>query len=359
MKLTYPDYVPDFHCLAGACPDTCCKDWQIILDDDTLRRYEAIPGELGERIRRNLITEDGETRFALRNGACALLRADGLCPIQAEYGLEALCTTCRTHPRFIEEYGASQELSLSVSCPEAARLLLERKTKIAFLTETTPEPVTDENDLDADLYFALLRARETALSLMQEARLSVEDRLVLLLRFSERVQGLLDGGRLSAVERLCETFSHPASWLRPLRMGRRKRAREAPFYPAWAVLGQMEHLTGEFRRLLDAGIRKEPERFDSAAFSRQEENLAVYFLFRYFLKAVNDGQLCIRVQSCVFHLLAVRALYAVSGGCGLEDYIRAVSLYSKEVEHSDENLRLLQKVFARGILPREYLYTVL
>ena len=359
MKLTYPDYYPDFHCLAGACPDTCCKGWQIVLDDESLRCYRSLPGALGDRIRENLITENGETRFALRNGVCALLREDGLCPIQAQVGLEALCTSCRTHPRFIEEYGASQELSLSVSCPEAARLLLDRSTPLSFLTETTPEPVTDCNELDAELYFALLRARETATALLHEARLCVNDRLVLLLRFSERVQRLLDAGQAARVGALCRELSYPASWLRPLRMGRRLRRRPAPFYPAWAVLGQMEHLTDEFRRLLDAGIREEPEAFDPDAFPRAEENLMVYFLFRYFLKAVNDGQLLPRVQSCVFHLLAVRTLYTLGEGRGLNAYIKTVSLYSREVEHSDENLRLLRQVFAHGILPRDYLYRVL
>ena len=36
MKHAQFDYVNQFHCLAGDCPDTCCKDWQIILDEDAL-----------------------------------------------------------------------------------------------------------------------------------------------------------------------------------------------------------------------------------------------------------------------------------------------------------------------------------
>ena len=38
MKHAQFDYVNQFHCLAGDCPDTCCKDWQIILDEDALAR---------------------------------------------------------------------------------------------------------------------------------------------------------------------------------------------------------------------------------------------------------------------------------------------------------------------------------
>ena len=32
MKQVSLDYTEDFSCLAGSCPDTCCKDWEIILD---------------------------------------------------------------------------------------------------------------------------------------------------------------------------------------------------------------------------------------------------------------------------------------------------------------------------------------
>ena len=28
MKLYEPCFAAQFHCLAGACPDTCCKDWE-------------------------------------------------------------------------------------------------------------------------------------------------------------------------------------------------------------------------------------------------------------------------------------------------------------------------------------------
>ena len=36
MKYVQFDYVNKFSCLAGKCPDTCCKDWQIILDEDAI-----------------------------------------------------------------------------------------------------------------------------------------------------------------------------------------------------------------------------------------------------------------------------------------------------------------------------------
>ena len=132
MKHAQFDYVNQFHCLAGDCPDTCCKDWQIILDEDAIARYASLPGELGEQVRAAMLTENGETRFRERGGNCVLLRDDGLCPLQAAYGAEMLCRTCFTHPRFTEEYGQTAELTLSASCPEAARLLLEHDAPLTL-----------------------------------------------------------------------------------------------------------------------------------------------------------------------------------------------------------------------------------
>ncbi|MFR7744417.1 MAG: hypothetical protein ACLU3I_14885 [Acutalibacteraceae bacterium] len=68
MKYVQFDYVNKFSCLAGKCPDTCCKDWQIILDEDAIARYASLPGELGEQVRAAMLTENGETRFRERGG---------------------------------------------------------------------------------------------------------------------------------------------------------------------------------------------------------------------------------------------------------------------------------------------------
>ena len=76
MKYVQFDYVNKFSCLAGKCPDTCCKDWQIILDEDAIARYASLPGELGEQVRAAMLAENGETRFRERGGNCVLLRDD-------------------------------------------------------------------------------------------------------------------------------------------------------------------------------------------------------------------------------------------------------------------------------------------
>ena len=205
MKYVQFDYVNKFSCLAGKCPDTCCKDWQIILDEDAIARYASLPGELGEQVRAAMLMENGETRFRERGGNCVLLRDDGLCPLQAAYGAEMLCRTCFTHPRFTEEYGQTAELTLSASCPEAARLLLEHDAPLT-LTEADDGGPVIPNELDPALYPALLAARTASIRLAQDRARPVADRLALILLLARRVQRLLDEGRDELVPVLARRF---------------------------------------------------------------------------------------------------------------------------------------------------------
>ena len=52
--------------------------------------------------------------------------------IQKELGAEALSYTCASFPRFFNSFGEQKECGLTVSCPEAARLILLHPEPITF-----------------------------------------------------------------------------------------------------------------------------------------------------------------------------------------------------------------------------------
>ena len=35
MLVRVPDYFDRFHCLAGACPHSCCVGWEVVVDEET------------------------------------------------------------------------------------------------------------------------------------------------------------------------------------------------------------------------------------------------------------------------------------------------------------------------------------
>ena len=60
MRITKPSYFDTFRCIASACPDSCCKEWDVQVDEETASFYRALPGALGDDLRRVLKDEDGE-----------------------------------------------------------------------------------------------------------------------------------------------------------------------------------------------------------------------------------------------------------------------------------------------------------
>ena len=78
MIITKPDYFDQFRCIAGACPDSCCKEWDVQVDEASAALYRSLPGDLGDRLREVLSTEDGETVMTIIDGRCPMWRADGL-----------------------------------------------------------------------------------------------------------------------------------------------------------------------------------------------------------------------------------------------------------------------------------------
>ncbi|MEI3218527.1 MAG: flagellin lysine-N-methylase [Lachnoclostridium sp.] len=55
---------------------------------------------------------------------CAFLNDDNLCDLYTELGKDSLCKTCSPYPRHVEEFEGVREITLSVSCPEVAKILL-------------------------------------------------------------------------------------------------------------------------------------------------------------------------------------------------------------------------------------------
>ena len=169
MKFRQPSYNKNFKCIGGACPDTCCRDWSIVPDEDSLADYKTAPEPLRSAIAGALThDDDGDPCFALReDGFCALLTEDGLCPIQRDWGEEHLCAHCAAYPRFTEEYGSLSETALAISCPEAARLLLEAER---FELEETVDGGAEElfDGIDPTQFVALEESRAKALEVLRE-----------------------------------------------------------------------------------------------------------------------------------------------------------------------------------------------
>ena len=81
-------------------------------------------GEFGTRLRNSI---DWDEECLPEQSALCILNEENLCDLYKALGPDSLCDTCRMYPRHTEEYEGLRELSLSLSCPEAARIILSCK----------------------------------------------------------------------------------------------------------------------------------------------------------------------------------------------------------------------------------------
>ena len=122
----------EFTCKADKCKHTCCRGWEIDIDDDTLDYYNGLDTELGNEIRKNIsgCGQEGENAsFMLTTEErCPFLKDDGLCRIIEELGDDGLCDICRLHPRFYESINDYNLAGVGLSCEKASELLFGKKS---------------------------------------------------------------------------------------------------------------------------------------------------------------------------------------------------------------------------------------
>ena len=310
MKLIKPDYFDTFRCIASACPDSCCKEWDVAVDPEKAAFYRSLPGPLGDRLRQVLYEEDGDTYMAIENRRCPMWRDDGLCRIQAELGEEALCKTCREFPRLTHDYGDFVEMGLELSCPEAARIILSKPAPVFTVCKA---PGGEDPEYDAEAMEILLRTRNAMRQLLTDRSYSVPDVLMLALMYGYQAQAELDGAEgapFDADSALAEA---------------RQFAVSADFEAIPEFFRTLEILTDTWKQRLESP--------SPAPWSDEYRLLARYFVDRYWLQAVSDYDLVSRVKLAVISCITIRIL----GG----DLISTAQLYSKEIENSIDNLEAI------------------
>lgn len=328
MLTRVPDYYEQFRCLAGACPHTCCEKWEVVLDEDTAALYKTVPGPLGNKLRAAMREdEEGDLCFPFNGDRCPFLDGDNLCEIHRQLGETATSVTCREHPRFTEDYGAFREITLSASCPAANALLLGSGEPLTFRELEAGEMEEPAGD---QWLAGLLPLRDRLLELLEDRSLPLRRRLGNFLLLAVEAQIYLDGEREAELPALAADWAVPAA-------AAPEGENPSLFPDGLRFLGTLEVLDGDWPTLL-----KQAETAPAASVPEALlERTAVYFAFRYLLKAVNDGDLLGRAELCVFNLLAVERLAAV---CGLPEALRR---FSCEIEHDEDNLEALLDEFRR------------
>lgn len=295
MICVCPDYFPEFQCIASRCQHSCCIGWEIDVDEDTMKKYRAVDGAFGERLRQGI--SDVEPHFVLgKEERCPFLNQENLCDIILQLGEGALCQICSDHPRFYTWLPDRMEEGLGLCCEEAARLLLEHKGKVQWIEQEMP----GEEDYEADEgYYLLLQRRDNVFSCLQNRTLSIS-------------------------ERLAAAFAlHGAA------MEQRDIEKDIAF------LNTLEVLDERWSSLLQHWSVQKPWP------AEEIEQILVYLVYRYYLRTTleeGDALFALRFGNLTMHLLS---------GLPEQSHIELVRMWSAELEYSEENLELLADYLRR------------
>lgn len=302
MKIVKPTFYKTFKCIAGDCPDSCCQGWEVDADSDSLEYYKTLDNSLEIKKRIDSVLSKDEfdnTIFTLApKKRCPFLNDENLCDMHIAIGGEHTPYTCRTFPRFIYDFGGTREIGISFSCPVASDMMYNTES-FDFETEVNSDLPT-LNDIDAKKYFLLYKGRAEAYKIAKDKSKSIRERLNDLLDLGVLLQEKLfpydEGGDDIA---FFDVFKNP--------------------------------------ELINPEWKEKVENFSLKQVSdtQSNENILMYFLYKYLMQAVYDDDALSKIKMAVLGVL-------INTYFGEDSW--TVHLWSKETEHSQYNMDRYKKL---------------
>lgn len=124
MKEMKIDIYDSFSCIADNCSLTCCQQWKITIDNETVKRWEQLENNFDEPLLKHVVNEDENYIMKLNEKrTCPHLNKQKLCSLVEKYGEESISETCRIFPREIHDFGNRKEYALVACCPEVVDML--------------------------------------------------------------------------------------------------------------------------------------------------------------------------------------------------------------------------------------------
>ncbi len=337
-KNIYPQFYKDFRCIAAKCPDSCCKDWDVVVDDDSAEFYSTVTGSFGEKLKtRMTVDKDGDRIFIPENGHCPFWNSDKLCDIFIKLGEHRLCDTCKAFPRLTQDYTAFAEHMLSFACPEAARLMLSRNN---CFDDCIGEFTVSGNNLgyNSEMMNFLLAARRLSAKIFNAQKLSFAEKLIRCLEFNELVQDMLDAEDFDIVKLKDYDFKVDAKLLSV----QNDKANSEFIFTLHSNLDIMN------KDWLDMLCKAAEYKISSSnALDLEFKALALYYIFRYYLGAIDSFNVISTIKRivCAYVVISATTTYCKAEN-DFEKRVMLMQQYSKEVEHSYENTEQIEDEFA-------------
>lgn len=380
MQYTAPDYYTKFQCIGSTCPDTCCAGWQIQIDPASMKKYSKMKGRIAARLKNEINWK--EHCFRQYDGRCAFLNEENLCDLYTEGGGEKiLCRTCHQYPRHVEEFENLREYSLSLSCPVAAKLIIERQESVHFIHKEKVHKEETYDYFDFFLFTKLTDVRQFMLQLIQDRTHPISLRMAVVLGLAHDFQNRINKNILYDVDSLLTRYSSPRVWdwfekrLTAYKSSSHfEKEQKYTWEKLFALFDDLEVLRRDWPRFLSeirhtlqevppASIKKEAA-FFSVFSDTITEQLLVYFIYTYFCGAVYNENPYGKIKFSICSVLLIRECARAqwlqsSGHITIEQIIKTACRYAREVEHSDSNLLMMEEKLSSSHFSLEELLSLL
>ena len=368
MKIRKPDYFKYFNCIADKCEDTCCAGWGIVIDDKSYEKYMNLESAFGDVLRSKIVEDEGDKVFLLNGDRCSFLNEDNLCEIYNNIGEDGLCYTCRQYPRYLEEFGSLREIGISLSCPEACRIILNQKEKVSFELEEVEEEVSSYNDINANLYINLMQIRKIVLSIIQDRSIDIDIRGSIVLLFINEVQEKIDSNEISSIKDITNKYLDKDYINEVIENINKYKSKKDIKYTNMKnilntfknlkhikpndILGIDDVLRYFFQSVNDRELYFKNYNDFNEYYKDNEykfEQILVYYIYRYFLKSVFDYDAIGKIKFAIVSYIMIKELSAIRFLENREfidsDLVYIAHTYSKDIEHLEENVEKLQELF--------------
>lgn len=335
MKNIFPNFYKKFNCIADACPDSCCKDWDVVVDDESQSFYQNVDGNFGEKLKQlTTIDSDGDRIFISQNGRCPFWNDHKLCDIYINLGEEHLCKTCREFPRITLDYTAFAEHILSFACPQAAKLML--KSPDDFNCFQSDFSFNENVDYNESLMNFLINARKATFEILNDSNKPFSEKLKECLVFNNAVQNQLDNDDYS-VDVLnnfeyssCKMHNNNCQFILKLHK-------------------QLDTMSEKWSDILNQIGKNDTTQNALSDYDSEFLSFALYYVLRYYLNAIDSYDVLSTIKRIVCAVVVISKaqdyLKRKNGTLTFEERTEIFQLYSKEVEHSYENGELLDEEF--------------
>jgi len=213
-------YAETFRCIGSACEDTCCQGWSVPIDQAAYEKYHSLPSSsLRTQIDDCILPAPESASPAVfakirmdDSNQCPLLTAEHLCVIQAELGERYLSHACTTYPRIHQSINGIEQTALTLSCPEAARLVLLNPNlvtpngvaTVGFPSLDSAERIVADSSPSLIPWF--IPIRQAILALIGNRAYPLWQRLFLLGVFCRRLDSIAKGEPARSVPRFLTDF---------------------------------------------------------------------------------------------------------------------------------------------------------